>query len=114
MCIGRTRYDRLMLIGQCSVVLCVDALKVAVAEAKRGKDVARYREAVDLLRQASPNEPEASLDRKWIDVTEKSNREETKRLEQELKGYKNNLVRESIRVSHWAFTTFEVFIIFSS
>ncbi|EHA57969.1 hypothetical protein MCOR27_003708 [Pyricularia oryzae] len=97
---GRTRYDRLMLIGQCSVVLCVDALKVAVAEAKRGKDVARYREAVDLLRQASPNEPEASLDRKWIDVTEKSNREETKRLEQELKGYKNNLVRESIRMGN--------------
>lgn len=97
---GRTRYDRLMLIGHCSVVLCVDALKAAVAEAKRGKDVGRYREAVDFLRQAAPGEPDATLDKQWIEGTERSNREETKRLEQELKGYKNNLVRESIRMGN--------------
>ncbi|EJT68765.1 CSN-1 [Gaeumannomyces tritici R3-111a-1] len=97
---GRTRFDRLLLIGQSSVALCVDALKAALAEAKKGRDTARYREAADLLRQASPREAEALVDAQWADATEKANREETRRLEQELKGYKNNLVRESIRMGN--------------
>ncbi|KAK4214514.1 COP9 signalosome complex subunit 1 [Rhypophila decipiens] len=97
---GRTRFDRLFLIGRSSVALCVDALKAAVAEAKRGRDVGRYREAVESLRLAAPNEPEATFDQAWIDVTETSNRNETHRLTTELKGYKNNLVKESIRMGN--------------
>lgn len=96
---GRTRFERLLLIGRCSTVLGVDALKAAVAEAKKGKDVYRYRDAWEMLRAAAPSEPEAQLDRAWVETTEKSNKAETHRLEAELKGYKNNLVKESIRVS---------------
>jgi 26S proteasome subunit RPN7 len=33
-----------------------------------------------------------------MDMTEKQNQAETQRLEAELKGYKNNLIKESIRV----------------
>ena len=95
----RTRFDRLYLIGRSSVPLCVDSLKAAIAEAKKGKDVQRYRDAWECIRVAAPSEPEAQFDRAWEAATEKSNKAETHRLEVELKGYKNNLVKESIRVS---------------
>ncbi|KAI0538480.1 26S proteasome subunit RPN7-domain-containing protein [Xylaria digitata] len=97
---GRTRFDRLLHIGQCSVPLCVDALKAAVVEAKRGKDTQRYRDAWEHLRLASPNEPEAQFDDAWVNNTGRSNRALTHQLEAELKGYKNNLVKESIRIGH--------------
>lgn len=95
---GRTRYDRLLLIGKSCVPLCVDALKAAVAEAKASSDVGRYVEAWDHIRLAAPTEPEAKRDESWIETTERTNKAETTRLETELKGYKNNLIKESIRV----------------
>ncbi|KAK8066050.1 COP9 signalosome complex subunit 1 [Apiospora hydei] len=94
---GRTCFDRLLLIGRSSVPLCVDALKAAISEAKKGKDVQRYRDAWECIRIAAPNDPESQLDTAWIDNTEKANKMETARLEAELKQYKNNLVKESIR-----------------
>jgi COP9 signalosome complex subunit 1 len=100
--IGRTRFDRLFLIGRSSVPLCVDALKAAIAEAKRGKDTQRYREAVECLRIAAPSEPEAAFDQAWLEAQEAANQIETNRLLTELKGYKNNLIKESIRVSQSA------------
>lgn len=87
------------MIGRSSVPLCIDALKAAVAEAKKGKDVHRYREAWECIRVAAPGEPEAHFDTAWAEATERSNKAETHRLEMELRGYKNNLVKESIRVS---------------
>ncbi|KAK5664231.1 hypothetical protein OQA88_447 [Cercophora sp. LCS_1] len=97
---GRTRYDRLFLIGTSSVPLCVDALKAAVAEAKRGRDIKRYNDAVEYLRLAAPKEPEAQVDQTWLDNTEQFNRNETHRLTAELKGYKNNLIKESVRIGN--------------
>jgi COP9 signalosome complex subunit 1 len=96
---GRTRWERLFLIGRTSTRLCVDALKAAVAEAKKGKDIGRYTEAVEHLRMASPTDQDAILDKGWIERTEQANKAETQRLDAELKGYKNNLIKESIRVS---------------
>ncbi|KAL2139600.1 hypothetical protein VTI28DRAFT_4941 [Corynascus sepedonium] len=97
---GRTRFDRLFLIGRSSVPLCVDALKAAIAEAKRGKDTHRYREAVECLRVAAPSEPEATYDQAWLEAQEAANKVETNRLLAELKGYKNNLIKESIRMGN--------------
>jgi len=77
----------------------VDALKAAAAEAKRGRDPQRYREVVECLRIAAPDDPEANFDQAWLETTEQSNRAETFRLTAELKGYKNNLIKESVRVS---------------
>lgn len=96
---GRTRFERLLHIGRTSVPLCVEALKSAVHEAKRGRDVQRYRDAWECIRSAAPSEPEAIFDRIWAEQAEKANKAETARLETELKGYKNNLIKESIRVS---------------
>ncbi|KAL7626570.1 hypothetical protein AAE478_003342 [Parahypoxylon ruwenzoriense] len=97
---GRTRFERLLLMGQCSVPLCVDALKAAIVEAKRGKDTQRYRDAWECICLAAPDEPEARWDEAWFAATEKGSKAETHRLEAELKGYKNNLVKESIRIGH--------------
>lgn len=79
--------------------MCLDALKAALAEAKAGSDVARYGEAWDCIRIAAPDSPEAVRDDGWIQATETANKVETARLEAELRGYKNNLIKESIRVS---------------
>ncbi|KAL1975231.1 hypothetical protein VTN31DRAFT_3623 [Thermomyces dupontii] len=97
---GRTRFDRLCLIGVTSTYLSTEALKLAVAEAKSGKDVGRYRRAVAALAEVAPNEPEAQPDNAWIERTQKMTRAETDRLEHELRGYKNNLIKESIRMGN--------------
>lgn len=78
--------------------LCVDALKAAVVEAKQGQDVQRYRDAWDCIRVAAPSEPEAVFDNEWVENTERANKAKTHDLESELKGYKMNLIKESIRV----------------
>mgnify|MGYP001382803499 FL=1 len=78
--------------------LCIYALKAAIADAKKGRDTQRYKEAVDCLQIAAPLEPEAVLDQAWISQKEAENKDITKRLLTELKGYKNNLIKESIRV----------------
>lgn len=96
--IGRSRFERLFLIGTCSTYLSTEALKLAVAEAKLSKDISRYEIAVRALGEVAPNENEASVDTDWVDRVEKGIRAETDRLEQELRGYKNNLIKESIRV----------------
>lgn len=96
---GRTRYDRLYLIGTCSPPLAIEALKAAIAEAKASKDIMRYERAVRALAEVAPTDPEASLNSLWVQDTQRSVAAHTERLENELKGYKNNLIKESIRVS---------------
>ncbi|KKK13951.1 COP9 signalosome complex subunit 1 [Aspergillus ochraceoroseus] len=97
---GRTRFNRLFLIGTCSTYLSVEALKAAVAEAKSGKDVSRYERAVQALAEAAPNEAEAAIDMDWAERLHKVVKTETDRLEHELRGYKNNLIKESIRMGN--------------
>ena len=53
---------------------------------------------VATLRDIAPEDPRATLDMVWVDRTTKEVKLETDRLELELKGYKNNLIKESIRV----------------
>lgn len=50
------------------------------------------------LAEVAPNESEATPDTEWVDRMRKVVKAETDRLEHELKGYKNNLIKESIRV----------------
>jgi COP9 signalosome complex subunit 1 len=88
-----------MLIGTTSTFLSLEALKLAILEAKNGRDIKRYLEAQLHLYQLAPEEQEASRDQTWLDNTDRQNQAETARLEAELKGYKNNLIKESIRVS---------------
>lgn len=97
--LGRTRYARLFHIGTSSTVLAVEALKAAVTEAKAGNDVERYEAAVAALRlHLKPGDQDGVIDQAWIEKKKKQNTAESNRLEAELKGYKNNLIKESIRV----------------
>ena len=96
---GPTRFARLIHIGTHCQPLSIEALKTAVAESKSGRNVNDYKEAWDCIRQLGPEEPEAIRDEVWIETTEAANKAETARLEAELKVYRNNLIRESIRVS---------------
>ncbi|XHG02553.1 hypothetical protein AWENTII_005901 [Aspergillus wentii] len=97
---GRTRFDRLFLIGICSSYLSTDALKAAIVEAKSSKDVIRYERAVRALADTASTESEATLDTDWMDYMQKVVKTESDRLEHELKGYKNNLIKESIRMGN--------------
>jgi COP9 signalosome complex subunit 1 len=96
---GRTRFARLYHIGTASTVLASEALKAAVTEAKSSNDVQRYVNAIAALKPHLPaGDQEGILDQAWMEIKEKQNKAESNRLEAELKGYKNNLIKESIRV----------------
>jgi COP9 signalosome complex subunit 1 len=95
---GRTRIDRLLLIGTSSTYLYLEALKAAISEAKRGRDISQYERAVSALRDIVANDPDATIDLAWVDRVKKQVKSETDKMELELKGYKNNLIKESIRV----------------
>ncbi|EXJ88370.1 hypothetical protein A1O1_05300 [Capronia coronata CBS 617.96] len=98
---GRTVFRRLHLIASCSVPLQEEAARMAVIEAKKRSDVRNYHEAVALLKKASQGKKvDKLLDPVWAAQQEKKNTAETARLEGELKGYKNNLIKESIRMGN--------------
>ncbi|RQM08144.1 hypothetical protein DH86_00000591 [Scytalidium sp. 3C] len=96
-----TRFERLLHIGTTSTVLGPEALKTALAEAQEGRDVRRYIEARQCLEHVEGGELDSEdAARAWVENTEKKNRAETARLEAELSGYKNNLIKESIRMGN--------------
>ncbi|KAF2089275.1 COP9 signalosome-like protein complex subunit 1 [Saccharata proteae CBS 121410] len=97
---GRTQLQRLFLIGSTSTYLSLDALRTAITLAKQGKDVALYQEAVERLHSINPDESMAVLDTAWCDRKTKEIKAEQENLESQLKGYKNNLIKESIRMGH--------------
>lgn len=58
----------------------------------------RYDAALNAMREIVPNEAKNLRDLSWVDKTMRQVKAESDRLETELKGYKNNLIKESIRV----------------
>jgi len=64
-----------------------------------------YQAVTKALYQIVPDDPDATLDSAWISKTQAEVNKETARLEAELKGYKNNLIKESIRVRMTFFYT---------
>ena len=77
----------------------MDAYRLAIAEAKRGKNVELYTTLAEELGNIAPKDPAALLDMAWAEKKSREVSEEHDRLEHELKSYKNNLIKESIRVS---------------
>ncbi|KAI8938739.1 hypothetical protein NX059_004606 [Plenodomus lindquistii] len=97
---GFTRIDRLQHIGSHSPYLAVDAYKLAIAEAKRGKNVGQYTGLVEQFSGIAPNDPAALTDTTWAEKKTREVLHEQERLEHELKSYKNNLIKESIRMGN--------------
>ena len=77
--------------------LARQSLSLAIAAAKKGKDVPLYSRLHDTASRLGMQDL-AKVDQDWMSRQEEANRRELARLEGELKGYKNNLIRESIRM----------------
>jgi len=97
---GYTRIDRLHHIGAHSPYLASDAYRLAIAEAKRGKNVDLYTTLVEQFSRIAPQDPASVTDTAWVEKKTREVREEHDRLEHELKSYKNNLIKESIRMGN--------------
>ena len=92
-----------MFIGHHCPPLAAEAFKSAITSIKKTQDVPSYKAAVAGLAQASPSDPDARPDEEWMDRTVKVVKLKTDRLEAELKSYKNNMIKESIRVRRCLF-----------
>ena len=97
---GRTRFRRLYFVGECCPPLRLEALRAAVNEAKQGNDLINYKNALSLLQRSSRGGPDGMVDQAWVEQKAKKSKAETLRMEHELKGYKNNLIKESIRMAN--------------
>ena len=71
---------------------------MAITEAKRGKNVELYANLATDFAEIAPQDPLATVDTTWVDTKTKQLNSEADKLEHELKSYKNNLIKESIRV----------------
>ncbi|KAL6703705.1 hypothetical protein ACN47E_009399 [Coniothyrium glycines] len=97
---GFTRSDRLHHIGSHSPYLAVDAYRLAITEAKKGKNVSLYTGLVEEFSGIAPQDSAALTDTAWAEKKTRDTQQEQDRLEHELKSYKNNLIKESIRMGN--------------
>jgi len=95
---GYTRLARLDHIARLCPPLSLEALRIAIPESKSAKNPETYLNLVSLLREIDASNELAKLDVEWMERKTKENQKETERLDQELRGYKNNLIKESIRM----------------
>lgn len=80
-------------------MLSVDAFRSAISEARHSNNLELLQELQADFQKVVPNDELAHIDATTLQHAETRNRKQTERLEHELKGYKNNLIKESIRVS---------------
>jgi COP9 signalosome complex subunit 1 len=71
---------------------------MAIREAKKGKNVPLYLRLVEDFSKIAPDDPLAIPDLGWAEKKQREVKDEGDKLEQELRSYKNNLIKESIRV----------------
>lgn len=97
---GFTKIDRLHHIGSHSPYLAPDAYRLAIADAKKGKNVNLYTTLVEEYSTIAPQDTAALTDTVWAEKKTRETQLEQDRLEHELKSYKNNLIKESIRMGN--------------
>jgi COP9 signalosome complex subunit 1 len=95
---GHMRLERLVHIGSHSTYLAIDAWRAAIAEAKQGKNVQLYLRMAESFADVAPEDPATAIDTAWAEKKTREVKAEQDKLEHELKSYKNNLIKESIRV----------------
>ncbi|KMU74498.1 rCOP11 protein [Coccidioides immitis RMSCC 3703] len=71
--------------GPWGAVRATEALKLALVEARSGKDVKNYQKALEALVKVAPSETDTTLDKIWVEQTLKSVKADTDRLEHELR-----------------------------
>ena len=95
---GYSRLARLNHIARLCPPLSLEALHLAIPEAKKAKDPDAYLALTGLLHEIDSTDESSIPDIDWVERKKKENQRESERLEHELRGYKNNLIKESIRV----------------
>ncbi|KAF2000688.1 PCI-domain-containing protein [Amniculicola lignicola CBS 123094] len=97
---GFTRLERLHHIGSSSTYLAVDTYHMAISEAKRGKKTKLYTTLAEELAQIAPGDPASLTDTAWVEKKNRDLKIEHDKLDHELRTYKNNLIKESIRMGN--------------
>ncbi|WPH01381.1 Hypothetical protein R9X50_00422600 [Acrodontium crateriforme] len=77
--------------------LAHQSLSLALTAAHNGRDIGLYRKLCELAGNLGLSDL-STPDGQWMTRQEEENKRELARLEGELRGYKNNLIRESIRM----------------
>ncbi|KAK9480417.1 26S proteasome subunit RPN7-domain-containing protein [Lipomyces japonicus] len=96
---GRGVVDRLLFIADRSPGLLRDALSLALARLAVSADVSRYSETLNRL-GGLDLAAVANADPAWVENVSRDVRARGDKLQLELKSYKNNLIKESIRMAH--------------
>lgn len=100
---GRTKIQRLLFIANRCPPLAAQALQFGIKLLQSETfDVKAYQQACNHLLSADPPTAEAlgHPDQTWIDATTRRAKVQGDKLENELKSYRNNLIKESIRMGH--------------
>jgi len=95
--IGHTKITRLIFIGSSCKELEIEAYRAALEEIKKTQSTQAYREVAEKLFEKDPS---FSIDKAWLDATEKKAIATQERLDVELNGFRANLVKRSIRKGH--------------
>ncbi|KAJ3214859.1 hypothetical protein HDU67_001124 [Dinochytrium kinnereticum] len=101
--IGFSKIKRLEFIAEVCPPLQLDALKLALDETKvRTKSVFKYSSIIQAINAvlSTSHLPLMDMDTEWMESTSRYIRSQQDKLEMELKNYKNNLIKESIRMGH--------------
>jgi len=113
---GITKLQRLMFIAKHCPIFAVDALKMCANAVRSTHNVDLYREVMTRLTESFNQEDGGGggggnngaqqqvqgpdLDNHWVETTSKRAIQKLDKLDQDLKTYKNNSIKESIRRGH--------------
>ncbi|KAI8050865.1 26S proteasome subunit RPN7-domain-containing protein [Syncephalis plumigaleata] len=98
---GHVKIERLVFIAERCPNLQVDAYRLALAEIKANTlDAKRYKQLIVKLNAALESHGQAPMefDAQWVEQTETKVKRRFDELEADLKGYRSNLIKESIRI----------------
>ncbi len=98
---GHAKIDRLIYVGDKCTALRIEAYKAAIHVLMRSTvNLNLYNQLVAKLNHelAEQNIPQVDVDIEWISKTANYLNTKLERLESDLIGYKQNMIKESIRV----------------
>ncbi|XP_011628353.2 COP9 signalosome complex subunit 1 [Amborella trichopoda] len=103
---GRTKILRLIFIAEhCgNPVTQIEAVRMAYDELKKGENTQLLREVAEKINGNLG--PEYGVDYAWIHSVERRAEQRKEKLENELSGYKTNMIKESIRMGYNDFGDF--------
>ncbi|CAA7410875.1 unnamed protein product [Spirodela intermedia] len=103
---GRTKISRLLFVAErCgNQGMEIEALRMAYDEIKKGENTQMYREVVQKI--GGRLGPQYEMDQAWVDTVDRRAELRKEKLENELNGYRTNLIKESIRMGYNDFGDF--------